>query len=71
MDAHIENWIRANGIFVKSSFSEGGDCVEVARTELIGVRDSHDPNGPVLLFTRSKWVAFADGMLTGVFNRIC
>lgn len=70
MDAYIETWIRANGIFAKSSFSEGGDCVELARTELVGVRNSNDPNGPVLLFTRRRWVAFADGMLTGDFNRI-
>jgi hypothetical protein len=68
---NLENWVRANATFTKSSFSEGGDCVEMARFEVVGVRDSHDPDGPVLLFTRSNWVAFADGMLAGEFTRIC
>jgi hypothetical protein len=71
MNGNFDNWIRAHAAFVKSSFSEGGDCVEVARTEVISVRDSLDPNGPVLLFTRSGWDAFAGGMLAGAFNRIC
>lgn len=71
MNGNVDNWIRAHAAFVKSSHSEGGDCVEVARTEVISVRDSHDPDGPVLLFTRSGWDAFAGGMLAGDFNRIC
>jgi len=65
MDGQFENWIRAHATYVKSSFSEGGDCVEVTRTEVIGVRNSNDPDGPVLLFTRRGWDAFADGMLAG------
>ncbi|GAB1512171.1 DUF397 domain-containing protein [Actinophytocola sp. KF-1] len=59
----IENWIRAHATFAKSSFSEGGNCVEVARTEVIGVRNSKDPDGPVLLITRSAWEAFARGSI--------
>ena len=65
MDGQFKNWIRAHATFTKSSFSEGGDCVEVARTEVIGVRNSNDPDGPVLLFTRREWEAFAGGMLSG------
>ncbi len=59
----IENWIRAHATFAKSSFSEGGNCVEVARTEVIGVRNSKDPDGPVLLITRSGWETFARGLI--------
>jgi hypothetical protein len=36
------------------------NCVEVARVRdaHIGVRDSKDPGGPVLRFTRKEWAAF-------------
>jgi hypothetical protein len=60
----IENWIRAHATFAKSSFSEGGNCVEVARTEVIGVRNSKDPDGPVLLITRRGWETFARGLVS-------
>lgn len=34
-------------------------CVETARiAEHIGVRDSKNPGGPVLSFTRTEWAAF-------------
>lgn len=69
MDGQFESWVRAHTTFAKSSFSEGGDCVEVARTEFVGVRNSHDPDGPVLLLTRRCWDAFAR-ILTGDFDRI-
>ncbi|WFE30291.1 DUF397 domain-containing protein [Solwaraspora sp. WMMD791] len=46
----------------KSSYSgdNGGSCVEVASLAggTIGVRDSKDPHGPVLLFPASTWTAF-------------
>ncbi|TDV50699.1 DUF397 domain-containing protein [Actinophytocola oryzae] len=70
MNGQFESWVRTHATFEKSSFSEGGDCVEVARTEVVGLRDSKDPNGPVLMLTRSVWDAFASGMLAGVFGRI-
>jgi uncharacterized protein DUF397 len=59
MDGQFESWIRTHATFVKSTFSEGGDCVEVTRTEIVGVRNSRDPDGPVLLFTRRGWDSFA------------
>lgn len=70
MNGHIENWMKANATFTKSTFSEGGSCVEVAKAEVIGVRNSNDPDGPVLLFTRDEWDVFADGMQAGDFDRI-
>lgn len=44
----------------KASYSNGGgNCVEVAKAaETIGVRDSKDPNGPVLAFDVADWSAF-------------
>jgi len=55
----------------KSSRSGGqGNCVEVADTPAaIGVRDSKDPAGPVLVFTRVDWQEFVDGVKSGVFDR--
>lgn len=51
------------------SGANGGSCVEVRRQdETIQVRDSKDPNGPVLNFTPSEWVAFVDGTGKGEFN---
>jgi hypothetical protein len=47
----------------KSSHSggEGQECVEIAalRTpRMVGMRDSKDPDGPVLAFTTSEWARF-------------
>jgi hypothetical protein len=44
----------------KSSYSGGnGNCVEVADLpEAIAVRDSTDPAGPKLIFSREAWVVF-------------
>ncbi|MEU8075887.1 DUF397 domain-containing protein [Catellatospora citrea] len=46
----------------KSSRSDGGsNCVDVAFTEdrqRVGVRDSKDPDGPILVFGAEAWAAF-------------
>ncbi len=49
-----------------------GDCVEVARLaeDAIGVRDSKNPDGPVLVFTAAEWDAFLDGMAKHEFDTI-
>ncbi|MBM2614318.1 DUF397 domain-containing protein [Actinoplanes sp. LDG1-06] len=47
----------------KSISSSETNCVEVALVDgFIGVRDSKDPFGPVLAFTRSEWAAFLTGV---------
>ncbi|WTD59045.1 DUF397 domain-containing protein [Streptosporangium sp. NBC_01639] len=71
------------GVWNKSSLSgNGSNCVEVALTDtpnpgtdpdrLFLVRDSKDPDGPVLSFTPAEWDAFLttvkDGTLTA--NRV-
>ncbi|GAA3348027.1 DUF397 domain-containing protein [Amorphoplanes nipponensis] len=44
------------------SGSNGGDCVEVAGNlpGVVAVRDSKDPDGPVLIFGRDTWAAFIE-----------
>lgn len=42
------------------SGASGGNCVEVASNlpGVVGVRDSKDPSGPVLVFGPTTWRAF-------------
>ena len=52
------------GAWRKSSRSVGaGECAEVGQdgTE-VGVRDSQDPDGAVLVFGPAAWVAFLAGL---------
>lgn len=54
--------------FEKSSYSTlNGECVEVAlnRPGTVAIRDSKDPEGPVLLFTPSAWTAFREELAAG------
>ena len=45
------------------------NCVEVAFVDdVIAVRDSKNPTGPVLLFTQSEWDAFVEGAKDGEFD---
>lgn len=55
-------WDKAN--WRKSTGSDSGGCVEVARVgEVIGVRDTKAAGrGPVLEFTRKEWSAFLVGV---------
>lgn len=52
----------SGAIWRKSTRSSGnqGDCVEVAGNlpGLVGVRDSKDPTGPVLVVAPAAWRAF-------------
>jgi hypothetical protein len=53
----------------KSSYSgnNGGDCIEVTSNlgDVVAVRDSKDPEGPVLVFSPAVWRAFAAGVKAG------
>lgn len=42
----------------KSSHSANGNCVEVAAPGQVLVRDSKNPEGPVLSFTPDEWRTF-------------
>lgn len=63
---------RARLIWRKSSFSgpPHKNCVEVAGAGAgaVSVRDSKDPSGPVLAFTRDEWIAFLRGVRAGEFD---
>jgi hypothetical protein len=46
-----------------------GACVQVARAgEMLAMRDSKDPDGPVLMYTPVEWHAFLDGAKKGEFD---
>lgn len=52
-----------------SACTETSNCVEVAPCASgIAVRDSKDPDGPVLLFTRAEIVTFLNGAKAGEFD---
>jgi hypothetical protein len=65
---------RSAGEWFKSSRSYGGgECVEVRQEANgdVGVRDSKDPTGPQLTFTRAEWAAFLAGVYAGEFDHVC
>jgi len=51
----------------KSSYSgsNGGQCIEVAASGGVLVRDSKNPDGPVLTFPADAWGAFVAGVKSG------
>ena len=59
-------------VWRKSSYSSGngGNCVEVARNlpGPVAVRDSKDPDGPKLIFSRAVWRTFTAAVQDGEFD---
>jgi hypothetical protein len=53
-----------------SASASNGQCVEIAQLPDggVGVRDSKNPDGPVLHFTIREWTAFVDGVKKGEFD---
>ena len=56
--------------WVRSRRCESNACVEVAVVGdgLIAMRDSKDPDGPRLIFSREEWDAFVAGTRAGDFS---
>ncbi|SDT69870.1 protein of unknown function [Streptomyces sp. TLI_053] len=56
----------------KSSYSNGsgGDCIEVNDVVRGQVRDSKDPEGPVLTFSPSAWQSFVAAVRAGDFGTL-
>jgi hypothetical protein len=53
----------------RSRHCDTGSCVEAAPVDTgIAVRDSKDPDGPILRFTASEWSAFLAGVRDGDFH---
>lgn len=55
----------------KSSYSESGNCVEVASLPdgNLVVRDSKDREAPLLVFTSGEWCTFLSWVKGGEFDR--
>ena len=59
----------------KSSRSQLSNCVEVGlpiqdpAADVVAVRDSKDPHGPALLFSRGVWDDFLTATKDGEFDR--
>jgi hypothetical protein len=56
----------------KAKCSEGGgDCVEMRRNAgAIEVRDSKDPEGPILRCASAEWAAWLEGAKNGEFDHL-
>ncbi len=53
----------------RSRMCEANSCVEAAFMDgEIAVRDSKDPDGPMLRFTQEEWSAFVAGVRVGDFE---
>jgi hypothetical protein len=55
----------------RRSTEHGTNCVEVAgpaRSRLVLTRDSKDPSGPVLGFSRGEWGVFLDEVKRGAHD---
>ncbi|MGW6461529.1 DUF397 domain-containing protein [Streptomyces sp. NPDC055078] len=61
--------------WVKSSYSngDGGACIEhapaFAASGVVPVRDSKDPQSPVILFSVDGWRGFVAAVESGAFTR--
>jgi hypothetical protein len=69
---HIKSAALLGGLTWTKSLHSGknGNCVELARLDggEIAVRNSRDPHGPALIYTRSEVAAFLAGAKDGEFD---
>jgi len=53
------------------SSTANGQCVEIASTVgKIAMRDSKDPEGPILVYTTTEFSAFLEGARNGEFDHL-
>lgn len=54
------------------SANGSGECVEAGPiadgSGRVAVRHSHEPDGPVIVYTRAEWIAFVAGVRLGEFS---
>jgi hypothetical protein len=57
--------------WLKAQYSgHNGACVEIASVaDRIAIRDSKDPDGPILVYTPTEFKAFLHGARNGEFDR--
>jgi Domain of unknown function (DUF397) len=56
-------WLKAQ------SSTTNGECVEIAESAgKITIRDSKDPDGPILVYTPAEFKAFLSGAQSGEFD---
>lgn len=63
----------ASAVWIKSSHSNAtGNCVEMAALPdgRVAVRNSRDPEGPALVYTREEIAAFVAGARDGDFDAL-
>ncbi|MBO2462685.1 DUF397 domain-containing protein [Actinomadura violacea] len=63
--------VEVGAIWRKSSHSSGtgGECIEVAvLSPSIAVRDSKDPDGPMLSFDAAAWASFTSVIKAGLHD---
>ena len=58
--------------WIKAQRSDSdGQCVEMRRhSGAIEVRDSKNPDGPILRYTSAEWAAWLDGAKNGEFDHL-
>jgi hypothetical protein len=63
---------RASLAWLKAQASTyNGQCVEIASAPgKIAVRDSKDPDGPILVYTPAEFKAFLEGARNGEFDNL-
>ncbi|ACU98734.1 protein of unknown function (DUF397) [Saccharomonospora viridis DSM 43017] len=67
----VSSELLSDAVWRKSSYSGAmGNCVEVARLASgdIAVRNSRDPQGPALIYTKAEIAAFIAGAKDGEFD---
>ena len=61
----VTSWHKSS----RSNGNGGNNCVEVAVVDsAVGVRDSKNPDGPVLRFSPAAWESFVSDTKLGIFD---
>ncbi|MER8184804.1 Scr1 family TA system antitoxin-like transcriptional regulator [Kitasatospora sp. NPDC094015] len=68
---NVTEAVEVTGSWLKSSYSSGGgQCIEISpgHPDVVPVRDSKDPHGPVLRVDTRAWAAFVTATAEGEFG---